>query len=206
MRSVLHVAALAAALTASGAARADEQAAIDGCIDQIRTVTGGLGGEVLHSEFSEAGTSVTLRDSEGKVWKCVGYSDGTVGDLRVDEAESADDGGGAMAGAPRQEEVVVRFSSGRTGATYSDELGSGEAVRYVLGAGKDQLLTVELRGNSGNLNYIVYGPGDDILFESSQGGYEFTGGLDRSGDHVVEVFYNGNQGTTGSYDIIFEIN
>ena len=79
-----------------------------------------------------------------------------------------------------------------------------QLVRY--GSSSSSYIKGKLRGNSGNLNYIVYGPGDDILFESSQGGYEFTGGLDRSGDHVVEVFYNGNQGTTGSYDIIFEIN
>ena len=206
MRSVLPFAALAAALAASGAARADEQAAIDGCIDQIRTVTGGLGGEVLHSEFSQAGTSVTLRDSEGRVWKCIGYSDGTVGDLRVDEAASADDGGGSLAGAPRQDEVVVRFASGTTGATYNEDLGSGHAMRYVLGAKNGQFLTVQLRGNSRDLNYIVYVPGGDILFESSQGGYMYQGQLYRSGDHVVEVFYNGNEGTTGSYDIIFEIN
>lgn len=206
MRSVLRAAALAAAFAASGAAHADEQAAIDGCIDQIRTVTGGLGGEVLHSEFSQAGTSVTLRDSAGRVWKCIGYSDGTVGDLRVDEAAGADDGGGAMAGAPRQDEIVVRFASGTTGATYNDDLGSGDAVRYVLGAQNGQFLTVELRGNSPNLNYIVYVPGGDMLYESSQAGYVYEGQLYRSGDHVVEVFYNGNQGTTGSYDIIFEIN
>jgi hypothetical protein len=171
MRPVLKLTAVAAALALPGAAQADEQAAIDGCIDQIRTVTGGLGGEVLNSAFSEAGTTVTLRDSTGTVWNCIGYSDGTVGDLRVDEAGGADDGEGAMAGASGQDEVRVRFDAGRTGATYSDALGSGGSVRYILGAQRDQLMTVELRGNDPSLNFIVYGPDDAILFESSQGGY-----------------------------------
>lgn len=187
-------------------AHADEQAAIDGCIDQIRTVTGGLGGEVLSSSFSEAGTNVTLRDSEGTVWECIGYSDGTVGDLRVNEEAGADDGGGAMAGAPQTGDVQVRFAAGTTGATYSNSLGSGDAVRYLLGAQRDQLLTAELRGNSPQLDFIVYAPGGDILFESSQGGDSFTGALPENGEYAVEVFYNGNQGTTGSFDIVFEIN
>jgi hypothetical protein len=133
------------------------------------------------------------------------YSDGTVGDLRITGDAGGDDGGGAMDGAPSNEEVRVRFAPGTTGATYSSDLGSGDAVRYVLGARNEQFLTVELRGNSRSLNYIVYVPDGEILFESSQGGYEYYGQLYENGDHVVEVFYNGNEGTTGSYDILFQI-
>jgi hypothetical protein len=48
-------------------------------------------------------------------------------------------------------------------------------------------------------------PGGDILYESSQAGYKYRGQLCKSGDHAVKVFYNGDQGTTGSYDIVFEI-
>lgn len=53
---------LAAGLAAP--APAGEQEAIDGCIDEVRRITGG-GGEVLSSEFSEAATLVRLRDANG---------------------------------------------------------------------------------------------------------------------------------------------
>jgi hypothetical protein len=45
-------------------ASADEQAAIDGCIDQLRKVGGPDaegGGEIVKKEWSQAGTMVTLR-------------------------------------------------------------------------------------------------------------------------------------------------
>ncbi len=183
-----------------------EQEAIDGCIDQVRTVggAGAAGGEVLSSEFSEAGTLVMLRDGGGTTWRCIGYKDGSVGDLAVVEDAFASSQGSASS-APQDQSLSVKFAPGSTGATYSADLGSSDAVRYVLNARNGQFLTVDLRGNSDLLNYIIYVPGGDILFESSQGGYAYTGQLYKTGDHLVEVFYNGNQGTVGSYDISFEI-
>ncbi|MGK7913202.1 MAG: hypothetical protein AB4050_17245 [Synechococcus sp.] len=67
-------------------AHANERRAVNGCIGQVETVGGPDaqdGIEVLSSEFSEAGTLVKLRDSGGTVWRCIGYSDGSVGDLAV---------------------------------------------------------------------------------------------------------------------------
>lgn len=192
-------------------ALADMSPAVDGCIDQLREVGGPdakAGGEVLSTQFSEAGTLVHLKDAGGTIWRCIGYSDGAVGELSV--VEAADDGEGAVAtaapaAAPSQSEVLVKFAPGTTGATYSNALGSSDAVRYVLGARNEQFLNVELRGNSQALNYIIYVPDGGILFESSQAGYKYRGQLYMNGDHVVEVFYNGEPGTEGAYDILFQI-
>lgn len=186
---------MAAATTAQG----DISDAANACIDELRERYGNVGGEILSDEFSEAATQVMLRDANGNEYKCLVWSGPEI-------AEFTQVGGAGAAPAPRQDEVVVRFSPGTTGATYSDSLGSGDAVRYVLGARNEQFLTVDLRGNSEFLNYIIYVPGGDILFESSQGGYEYEGQLYKSGDHVVEVFYNGDPGTVGDYDVIFQIN
>lgn len=192
-------------------AMADMSPAVDGCIDQLRKVGGPdakAGGEVLSTQFSEAGTLVKLKDAGGTIWRCIGYSDGAVGELSV--VEAADDGQGAAeaassGAAPTQTEVVVKFAPGTTGATYSNALGSSDAVRYILGARNEQFLNVELRGNSPSLNYIIYVPDGGILFESSQAGYKYRGQLYMNGDHVVEVFYNGEPGTEGAYDILFQI-
>ena len=81
---------------------AGEQDAIDGCIDQLRTVGGcdaKSGGEVLNSEYSESATLVMLRDGGGTVWRCLAYSDGSVAQLA--ESHASDDGGGALAAASR---------------------------------------------------------------------------------------------------------
>lgn len=186
-------------MAATTTARADMSDAANACIDELRARHGNVGGEILSDEFSEAATLVMLRDANGNEYKCLVWSGPEI-------AEFTQVGGAAAAPAPRQDEVVVRFSPGTTGATYSESLGSGDAVRYVLGARNEQFLTVDLRGNSEFLNYIIYVPGGDILFESSQGGYEYEGQLYKSGDHVVEVFYNGDPGTFGDYDLIFQIN
>lgn len=69
-----------------------EQDAIDACIGRVRRETGGRGGEVLRSSYSEAGTLVVLRDAANTVWECIAYRDGTVGELRV--AERGNSGGG----------------------------------------------------------------------------------------------------------------
>lgn len=203
----IQLACLSFSVWVAGAlsAAADMSPAVDGCIDQLREVGGEAaksGGEVLSSEFSEAGTLVYLKDSSGTVWRCIGYSDGAVGELSVAEEGNT---GQAAVNTPSQSEVTVRFAPGTTGATYSNALGSSDAVRYTLGARSEQFLTVDLRGNSALLNYIIYVPDGGILFESSQAGYKYYGQLYQDGDHVVEVFYNGDPGTEGAYDILFQI-
>ena len=102
-------------------------------------------------------------------------------------------------------DVVVHFKPGSTSATMTDKLGSEHAVRYILGARKNQFLTVSLRPENKHTFFIIYVPGGDILYESSQAGNEYYGQLFKNGDHVVEVFYKGEPGTKGHFAIDFQI-
>lgn len=177
-------------VTFAAKAHADDQAAIDGCIDQLRTVGGPdaqAGGEILSSSWSQAGTLVQLRDAGGTTWECIGYDDGTVGDLRV--ADAADDGGGAMAGASAAQSgpVVVHFQTGTTGATYDGDLGPGEALQYILGARNGQVLTVRISPPNGDIYYQIINPDDSRLLDMVPAGTPYEGQLWQSGDHVVEM-------------------
>ena len=118
---------------------AAEQDAIDGCIDRLREVGGPdarAGGEILSSEYSQAGTIVMLKDAGGSVWRCIGYDDGTVGELSATSA--ADDGGVAMAGADIVEvtgvasDDVLNVRSGpSTGHEIVGALANGDAARNL---------------------------------------------------------------------------
>jgi hypothetical protein len=203
--------ALAAVIT-SNAAHAGEQDAIDGCIDQLRKVGGPdarSGGTVLSSEFSEAGTLVMLRDGGGTVWRCIGYSDGAVGELQV--VDAADDGGGAMAGAPQASSPEpststqrIRFQRGESGAELTGTLSPGSSARYVLGAknGQDLYVRVAPRGGA-PLEYQIFNPDDSFLLDQISANREYRGQLWQSGDHVVEVINRGN--STASYSLIVGI-
>ena len=94
------------------------QDAIDGCIDRIRAVGGpdGQGGTVISTEYSEANSLVMFRDRGETVWRCLVSNDGVVADLSVTQA--ADDGGGAMAGAPlvRTDGLTAYWFNRDTGA------------------------------------------------------------------------------------------
>ena len=135
--SGLAASAAIVSIVALQPAMAGEQEAIDGCIDKLRAVggpDGRAGGQVLSSEFSEAATLVMLRDAGGTVWRCLAYSDGTVGELTVSQA--ADDGGGAMAGAsgystaePTTSTERVRFDRGSSGAELTATLTPGSSMR-----------------------------------------------------------------------------
>lgn len=198
--------ALAAGL-AAGLATADEQAAIDGCIDQLRQVGGpdGQGGEVLSSEFSEAATLVTLRDLGGTVWSCLAYSDGAVEELRV--VNAADDGEGAMAGAPAGagETVTeaVRFAAGTTGAELTGSLPPGASRRYTLGAQDGQFLYVRVAAEGPALEFQIFNPDGSFLLDMIPTDKEYRGQLWQSGEHVVEVINRSNE--TRSYNVIFGI-
>ncbi|SLN33567.1 hypothetical protein PSA7680_01571 [Pseudoruegeria aquimaris] len=191
----------------AGLAGAAEQAAIDGCIDELRRVGGpdGQGGEVVSSEFSEAATRVTLKDRGGSVWSCLAYSDGTVEELRV--VNAADDGGGAMAGAPAGagETVTeaVRFASGTTGAELAGSLPPGASHRYTLGAKEGQFLYVRVAARGSALDFQIFNPDGSFLLEMIPSDTEYRGQLWQSGEHVVEVINRGND--TRGYNVIFGI-
>lgn len=178
------------------------QAAIDGCIDQIRTVGGpdGQSGQVISSEYSEANSLVVFRDAGNTVWRCLVSNDGSVAELTV--VEGADDGGGAMAGASTADERVS-FAAGTTGAELSGSLLPQESRRYILGASAEQFLYFRLAANGPGMTYVIYNPDGSVLLDEMGAAQEYRGQLWQSGDHVVQV-YNTSNGAQ-SYNVIFGI-
>lgn len=207
MQKLMSGAVLAAVLVFTGdfhSARAGEQEAIDGCIDKLREVGGpdGQSGEIVSSEYSEAGTLVMLRDAGGTVWRCIGYNDGAVGDMSV--AEGADDGQGAMAGSGAGGEQRVSFPAGSTGTELAGTLAPGESMRYVLGATDGQNLYVQVAHVSGpRLDFQIFNPDGSFLLDMIPTDLEYRGQLWQSGDHVVEVINRG--GKAAEYTVIFGI-
>ncbi|HSQ70667.1 MAG TPA: hypothetical protein VLM41_11335 [Steroidobacteraceae bacterium] len=208
---MLAASAAVAAIAGLQPVMAGEQEAIDGCIDQLRAVggpDGRAGGQVLSSEFSEAATLVMLRDAGGTVWRCLAYSDGTVGELTVRQA--ADDGGGAMAGAsgystqePATSTERVRFDRGSSGAELTATLTPGSSIRYVLNAKNGQELYVRVASRGLDVYYQIFNPDGSFLLEQMDSAREYRGELWQSGDHVIEVINRGNRNT--SYNVIFGI-
>ena len=213
--SLLMAAAAIAALGALEPAMAGEQEAIDGCIERLRTVGGPdarAGGQVISSEFSQAATLVMLRDAGGTVWRCLAYSDGTVGELTV--ANAADDGGGAMAGAqghshhqshgePTTSTERVRFSRGTTGAELTGTLTPGSSVRYVLALRNGQDFYVRVAPRGPDLSYQIFNPDGSFLLDQMTSQREYRGQLWQSGDHVVEVINRTGQNVP--YNVIFGV-
>ncbi|WP_245972068.1 SH3 domain-containing protein [Rhodovulum iodosum] len=159
---------------------------------------------------NEGRTWCEIADGDASGWAVVDFlmpASGASGE----NTATADDGGGAMAGALPSDiptvtgDVRVQFAPGTSGARYINRLGSGQAVTYVLNARDGQFLTVDLQGETRNLDYIIYVPSGNILDQASQSSFRYYGQLYQSGDHRVEVFYNGNQGTYADFAITFEI-
>lgn len=192
-------------------AMAGEQDAIDGCIDRLRSVGGPdarSGGEVLSSEFSEAATLVMLRDGGGTVWRCLAYSDGTVAELAVSQA--ADDGGGAMAGAPGHSggepttaTQRLRFDAGTTGTELTAKLSPGSSARFILRAKDRQDLYVRIAPSGPDIYYQIFNPDNSLLLDQMTSDKEYRGQVWQSGDHVIEVINRGSR--TTSYDLIVGI-
>jgi hypothetical protein len=194
-----HVPLAAAMCLALAAPAALAQAGRDACVEKLRE-TGGPdaqnGVEVLDTQWSQAGTLVTMRDAGGTVWVCLGYDDGAAEVPTV--VDAADDGGGAMAVNPAREgpendgdttTVQVKFSARSSGATYDGSLSRGSSTRYVLGARDGQFLDVQVSPGGPGISYLV------------DAGLPYRGQLWQSGDHVVEVYNRGD--ATASYRVVF---
>jgi len=182
------------------------QDAIDGCIDRIRAVGGpdGQGGTVISTEYSEANSLVMFRDRGETVWRCLVSNDGVVADLNV--TQGADDGGGAMAGAPGSGgsgTERVAFAAGASSAKVTGSLLPQESRRYILGARDGQFLSVRLAANGPKMTYLIYNPDGSVLLDEVSTAKEYRGQLWQSGDHIVEV-YNMSNGAQ-SYNLIFGI-
>lgn len=180
---------------AAAPAFADISDAGNACIDALRA-TGtpdAQGGEVLSDEFSEAGSLVMLKDLGGTVWRCIAYSDGTVGELVV--ADAADDGEGAMAGATSavSGDQRVQFDPGTSGAAMTGTLAPNTSVRYILGANDGQFMRVDVASRGGALDYRIFNPDGSALLDLIGSDTPYEGQLWQSGDHVVEVVNAGAQ-------------
>lgn len=199
MRLTCHVVlAVALALAASSVVAADvSQDAIDRCIDELRA-TGtpdAQSGTVISTEFSEANSLVMLKDRGGSVWRCLVSNDGRSAELSVQSA--ADDGGGAMAGAPAPSAQGttaterVQFASGASSADINDGLTPGSSTRFVLGAREGQFLDVSVTATGEGLVYRILNPDGSLLLDPVASTQPYRGQLWQSGDHVVEVINRG---------------
>ncbi|MBF9035359.1 hypothetical protein HKCCE2091_14025 [Rhodobacterales bacterium HKCCE2091] len=199
MRRAASVAGALALLAAPALAQGEEQAAVEGCIDAVQAQVGG-GGQVLASEFSEAGTLVYLEDSTATIWRCIGYRDGSVGELAV--AEDLSELDALMSGGV--EPVVVQFAPGTSGATYGGTLEAGGAVQYVLGAREGQVLyvTVTSLGQAG-MYYHIRNPDGSQLLDGMDWATPYQGQLWQSGDHVVEIVNTAS--APAQYEVVFGI-
>ena len=196
---LLTTLALVTTTAICGVATAAEQEAINGCIDQLRLVGGPdarAGGRILSSDFSEAGTLVILQDAGGTKWRCIGYNDGTVGELQV--LEASDDGGGAMAGSASEGTTSteqVHFAKGTSSAAIDGGLTPGSSMRYVLGARKNQFLDVRVEPQGDGITYQIFNPDNSFLLDAVDADTPYRGQLWQNGNHVVEVINMGNTDT-----------
>lgn len=203
-------AAMAVVVGSSAHAQQAEQAGRDACVRQLKQVGGpdaSNGIDVLETQFSEAGTLVMMRDAGGSTWRCIGYRDGTVGELQV--VDAMDDGGGAMAGSgtafdPGATSTQrVQFASGTSGATYEGTITPGASVSYVLGARNGQFLDVKIHHKGGRMSYQILNPDGSFLLDMIAAKTPYRGQLWQSGDHVVELINRGQNPET--YRVEFTI-
>ncbi|QPZ91012.1 hypothetical protein [Thioclava electrotropha] len=95
------------------------QEAIDACIDAVRAAHGAMGGTVLSTEFSEANSLVMLKSADDAEWRCLVSNDGSGASVEqvsaptsTEDSATADDGGGAMDGAPAEEPATADDGGG----------------------------------------------------------------------------------------------
>jgi hypothetical protein len=192
-------------LAASGAAASDnpDQPAIDACIDNLMSSgkSSAPGGTVLGTSFSEAGTEVILEDGGGKAWRCIAYSDGTVGVLEEATPEQVEAARSAPDISDFQEQV--RFDPGTSSAVLTRTIEPGGAFQFLLAARKCQSLRVRVSPHSGDMYYVVRNPDGSILNAGTDAATEYRGKLVQSGNQSVEVVNKTSE--TLTYDISFEI-
>ena len=179
------------------------QPAIDACIDALMASgkASAPGGTVLNSSFSQAGTEVILEDGGGAVWRCIAYSDGTVGVLEEANAEQAEAARNALDSSDYQEQV--QFKPGTSGAELTRSLGPGGSFQFVLGANEGQFLRVSVSPQNGEMYYTIRNPNGSILLDGTDSATPYEGQLWQSGEHIVEVVNKTSEELI--YDIAFEI-
>jgi hypothetical protein len=157
------------------------------------------------------------REAEGRTWCEVADGDASgwaAQDFLVAEGgentATADDGGGAMAGAgavmsePETMTEVVRFPAGSTGIDLSGSLTPGSSMRYVLGAANGQMLDVTFYNTDPAIDYQIFVPDGSFLLDLVSNTQRYGGQLFVTGDHVIEVINRG--GSAASYVMAVTIN
>jgi hypothetical protein len=168
-----------------------------------RTVARLPSGQVVENRGcleSEGRTWCEIADGDASGWAAAEYLVAAAG--RGEDAATADDGGGAMAGSGTGM-VRVQFAPGSTGAELTGQLPPGESTRYVLAASAGQNLYFRLAPNGPGMFYQIFNPDGSFLLDQMTSEREYRGELWQSGDHVVEVINRGN-GSTG-FNVIFGV-
>ncbi|SDF90299.1 hypothetical protein [Alloyangia pacifica] len=165
------------------------QPVIDGCIDQLIARGGASrpGGQVIDSQYSEAGSMIFLQDADGRIWQCFGYRDGSVESLDLAGADAAE---AALARAGEKAAMAperIRFAPGTSGAELSRRLEAGGATQFVLGARAGQVLDLRVVPEGGAMYYILRNPDNSILLTGTDAATPFRAELPQSGDVTVEV-------------------
>ena len=64
---------------------------------------------------------------------------------------------------------------------------------------------MSLLPNDAQTHFNILVPGGKMLYDSTGAGNQYRGQLYLSGDHVVEVYYLGTDGSVSNYDVEFVI-
>ncbi len=111
--------------------------------------------------------------------------------------------GNAPAQLPDAARVVrVQFNAGTSGTEFTDELGPGTSVTYVLGASAGQDLYFRLATDANGVSWRLYNPDGSLLDEGAPS-KAYRGELWQTGDHKVEVI--NRAGGLQRFNVIFGI-
>lgn len=96
----------------------------------------------------------------------------------------------------------VRFAPGATGTEFTDQLGPGTTVTYLLSARNSQNLYFRLAANGPDLSWRLFNPDGSILDQATSD-REYRGQLWQTGDHKIEV--TNRSGRVQSFNVIFGV-
>jgi hypothetical protein len=103
----------------------------------------------------------------------------------------------------------VSFPAGSDGTTRTGTIKGDEAVRYVLGAGAGQRMTVEMTTTNASAYFNITAPGaTEAIHIGSVAGNSFDGILPAGGNYAIEVYLMRNaarRGETAEFSIAFRI-
>lgn len=103
----------------------------------------------------------------------------------------------------------VSFATGTNGTVIEDRITGDQTVKYVLGASKGQIMSVDMQTSNASSYFNILPPGSDVaVFRGSTEGTVADVPLPVSGDYTVEVFLMrsaARRNETANYAIAFSI-